>query len=93
MRTKQVKVSDQLRAAIDAAPISRYRLAKLTGLDQALLSRFLYGQCGLSLESVDLLCEALGLELKAKGVKHGDGLQADGKKTSSRGRNHRRSAG
>ena len=67
MRTKRTKpkVSEQLRAAIAAAPVSRYRLAKRTGLDQGLLSRFMHGHCGLSLESIDLLAEALGLELRA----------------------------
>lgn len=57
-------VSEQLRRAIELAPVSRYKLAQQTGLDQGLLSKFIHGQTGLSLESVDLLAQALGLELR-----------------------------
>ena len=59
-------VSDQLRAAIEAAPVSRYRIAKETGLEQSALSRFVRGKAGLDLSTVDRLAEYLGLELMAK---------------------------
>ena len=55
--------SDQLRDAIRKADISRYRVAKQTGLTQASLSRFMTGVSGLSLESIDKICDCLGLEL------------------------------
>lgn len=59
-------VSGQLRAAIEAAPVSRYRIAKETGLEQSALSRFVRVKKGLDLSSVDKLAEYLGLELVAK---------------------------
>ena len=65
MRSKQAKkVTDQLREAIISAPVSRYQLCRQTGLDKALLSRFVHRKAGLAMESIDLLCAALGLELR-----------------------------
>jgi transcriptional regulator with XRE-family HTH domain len=56
-------VSQTLREAIDNAPQSRYRLAQETGVSQAQLCRFMQGNRGLSLASLDLLCKHLGLHL------------------------------
>ena len=77
MARKRHKVSDVLRAAIDSADSSRYRIALDAEVDHASLSRFMNGTCGLSLDSVDRLAEVLGLELakkhgpKRKGTKKG----------------------
>lgn len=60
-RTK--KLSDQLRAIIDASEISRYEISKQTGIDQATLSRFMLGNGGLSIEGLDLIADCLGLRL------------------------------
>jgi len=63
---KRVKVSEQLRKAVERAPVSRYAIYKATGIDQAVLSKFVRGErMGLSMETVDDLCEYLGLELVA----------------------------
>jgi len=65
MKAKQKhSVSEQLRAAVEAGPLSRYEICKQTGLDQGLLCRFVHGESGLSFRSIDLLCELLGLELR-----------------------------
>ena len=64
--SKKPKFSDELRRAIKTAPVSRYRIAVDTGVSQAVLSRFLKGQVGLSMETVDLLCEYLALKLVAE---------------------------
>lgn len=61
---KRPPLSDQLRDAIEAAPITRYRLAKLTGVSQSMLSRFVSGRVSLSLDSTDKVCAVLALELK-----------------------------
>lgn len=58
-----VKLTDQLRDAIDGSGMSRYAVAKAIGLDQATLSRFMSRKAGLSLDTVDKLGEFLGLEL------------------------------
>lgn len=57
------KLTDQLRKAVDASEMSRYRISKEIGLDQSTLSRFMSGKAGLALETVDKLGELLGLEL------------------------------
>ena len=68
MRTKQrTKLSDQIRQAIDASGVSRYAICKQIGLDQALLSRFMQGRSGLSVQTLDALADVLGLDLVARG--------------------------
>ena len=56
-------VSDRLRAAIAAAPVTRYRIAQETGVSQSILSRFASGERGLDLTSVDRLAAYLELDL------------------------------
>lgn len=64
-KKRTAKVSDLLRRAIDASPLSRYRIARETGIDDSSLAKFVAGERGLSLDSVDKLCELLGLTLQA----------------------------
>ena len=67
MPKKTYTISGQLRAAILAAPVTRYRIAKETEISASVLSRFVNGKSGLDLPTVDRLCEYLGLELQSKG--------------------------
>lgn len=62
-RIKQAKFSDQIRQAIDASEFSRYRIANEIEISQALMSRFMSGERGLSMESLDALAEFLGLRI------------------------------
>jgi transcriptional regulator with XRE-family HTH domain len=62
-------ISDQLRAAILAAPMSRYRIAQETGVTEAALSRFVNGKRLLDLSSVDKLAAYLKLESRKVGDK------------------------
>ena len=73
MGKKLAKLSDQIRTAIDAAPVSRYRIAKETEIAEANLSRFMAGQSGLSMKALDRLGEYLGLEIVVKGKPKGSG--------------------
>jgi len=57
------RFSDQLRTEIERAPMTRYRIAKETGVPASQLSRFVNRQGGLSLESIDKVCELLGVRL------------------------------
>ena len=61
-KKKQVTVSDELRAAIRASGTS-YKLAKTTGVAEAVIGRFLRGERDLRLATVDRLAAALGLRL------------------------------
>jgi hypothetical protein len=63
MGKKRPKVSDQIRAAIDAAGVTRYRISKDTGISESMLSRFMGGSRGLSMEALDTLGEYLDLEV------------------------------
>lgn len=70
------KVLNVLRAAIkqaEAEGISRYRIAKESGVPQSALSRLMNGERGLSIESVERLAVALGfgitIEPKGKSKK------------------------
>jgi transcriptional regulator with XRE-family HTH domain len=52
-----------IRKAMEASDKTRYRLWKETGIDQAHLSRLLAGEVGLSVDNLERLTEALGLEI------------------------------
>jgi transcriptional regulator with XRE-family HTH domain len=60
------RLSDQVRAAVDASGMSRYRICQEIGLTQGAMSRFMSGKGGLSLAMLDRLAALLGLEIVAK---------------------------
>ncbi len=60
------RFSDQIRAAVDASGMSRYRICREIGLSQPTMSRFMAGKSGLSMESLDRLAELLGLAVVRK---------------------------
>ena len=68
-RRKRRTVSDQLRRAIEGSGLTRYQIAKVTGVSQSMLSRFMAGQSGLSTTSLDKLSELLDLEIVMHGPK------------------------
>jgi hypothetical protein len=68
---KSKRFSDQLRAAVLAAPQSRYYISKETGISEGNLSRFVHGTAGLSLESLDRLCDCLELHVVGPQTKKG----------------------
>jgi len=57
------RFSRQLRSAIQNAEMSVYALCQVTGIDKAVMSRFMNGKRGLSLASIDRICDVLGLRL------------------------------
>ena len=56
-------IQEQLRQAILDAGISRYRLSKLTGVTQAVLSTFVNRKRSATMDTAAKLATALGLEL------------------------------
>ena len=58
-------ISQQLREAINASGLSRYRICKEIGLPESTMSHFMAGDCGLALATVDRLGELLGLKIVA----------------------------
>lgn len=64
------RFANELRAAIKASDMSRYRICKLIGLSEAVMSRFMCGKGGLGLETINRLADLLGLHVTvSKGKK------------------------
>lgn len=55
--------SQQLRVAIEGCGSTRYTLCRSVGISQSALSRFMSGERGLNLSTLDKLAETLGLEI------------------------------
>ncbi|HEY1378992.1 MAG TPA: helix-turn-helix transcriptional regulator [Gemmataceae bacterium] len=82
MAERRVKLSDQVRRAVDASGLSRYRISKEIGVAESTMSRFMAGRTGLSMEYLDRLADLLGLNITAtktttakKGTTRGQRLQ------------------
>ncbi|HUX00981.1 MAG TPA: helix-turn-helix transcriptional regulator [Phycisphaerae bacterium] len=63
---KKTDIEDQLRQAILQAGMSRYALWKLSGVTEAVLSRFVNRSRTIRLDTAAKLAEVLGLELTPK---------------------------
>jgi transcriptional regulator with XRE-family HTH domain len=57
-------IEEQLRQAILGAGMSRFRLARLSGVAEAVLSRFVNRKRGVTMETGARLARVLGLTLK-----------------------------
>jgi ribosome-binding protein aMBF1 (putative translation factor) len=57
------RIAEQIRAAIERSDLSRYEIAKRSGVDQAILSRFVAGNAGLNLDSIEKLAPVLGIRV------------------------------
>jgi transcriptional regulator with XRE-family HTH domain len=64
MEKRRARLSDQIRRAVDASGLSRYRISKRLGVAESTLSRFMSGG-GLSMENLDALADLLGLNIAA----------------------------
>ena len=60
---RSYKLTDQVRQAIDDSGLTRYRIAKDTGIDESTLAKFYNGHRGLSLHNLDRLCAYLGIRV------------------------------
>lgn len=66
IRMGRKRFSDQVRDAVDASGMSRYAICKAIGLNQGAMSRFMAGNGGLSMDTLDRLAELLGLRIVAE---------------------------
>ena len=62
MAVKRAKLTDQIRRAVDASGMSRYRICKLLSITESSMSRFMAGG-GLRIRQIDALAELLGLNI------------------------------
>jgi transcriptional regulator with XRE-family HTH domain len=56
-------LTDQLRQAIDDCGLTRYEIAKQTGIDESAFAKFYNGHRGLSMEALNALAEFLQLTI------------------------------
>jgi DNA transposition AAA+ family ATPase len=56
-------LTDQLRQAIDDSGLTRYQIAKETGIDESALAKFYNGYRGLSMDALNALGEILQLKI------------------------------
>ncbi|MBM3995231.1 MAG: helix-turn-helix transcriptional regulator [Planctomycetes bacterium] len=60
---RRLKLSEQIRRAIKTCGQSCYAIAKATGIDKATLSRFMSGERGLPMKTLDVLADYLDLNI------------------------------
>ena len=60
---RDLKFSDEVRQAIAMCGKSRREIARETGIDPALLTRYVQSESGLSTDSLDRLAAFLGLHV------------------------------
>ncbi len=64
MSGKRTKLlTDQLRQVIDESGLTRYQIAKATGIDESALAKFYNGHRGLSMDALNALGEFLQLRI------------------------------
>ena len=63
MGRKRKQLSEQIRQAIEASGMTRYRICKEIGITQPSMSRFMSGQAWLSMPTLDKIAELLDLNL------------------------------
>jgi hypothetical protein len=63
MKRKRIKLTEQVRQAIETCGKTRYQISQDTGVDAATLCRFMGGKGGLSNPILDTLGEYLGLRI------------------------------
>lgn len=64
MAKKRTKpLTDQLRQAIDDCGLTRYQIAKATGIDESALAKFYNGHRGLSMDALNALGQFLQLTI------------------------------
>ena len=61
---KRKTMTDEVRRAIEEAGITRYRICKDAEISEAAMSRFMRGQRGLTLRTLDRLAAVLDLHVR-----------------------------
>ena len=62
-KKRPIKLTDQLRQVIDDCSLTRYEIAKQTGIDESALAKFYNGHRGLSMKALNDLGEFLQLKI------------------------------
>lgn len=62
-RKHKLTLMDQLREAIRTSDKSANQIARESGLDKSVISRFMHGKGGMSIDGLDRLAEVLRVKL------------------------------
>lgn len=65
MAKRRIPLSDQVRDAVRRCGLSQYGISKATNIDKATLSRFMSGERGLPMRTLDRLADFLNLRITA----------------------------
>lgn len=57
-------MTDQVRQIVEESGMTRYAICKGTGISEATMSRFMHGQCSLTLRTLDRLGAFLDLHVR-----------------------------
>jgi transcriptional regulator with XRE-family HTH domain len=63
MKAKRISLSDEIRRVVADCGQTRYAISKATGIAESTLSRFLAGERGLPMKTLDKLAEFLDLHI------------------------------
>jgi transcriptional regulator with XRE-family HTH domain len=61
---KALKLSDQIRRAVDASGLSHNAICKALNINKGAMSRFMHGKVGMTTANLDRLAGLLRLEIK-----------------------------
>ena len=62
-KRKSIALSEQLRRLIEDGPLTRYRIAKESGVDASQLLRFVHGRGKLTTDSLDKIGDVMKLQI------------------------------
>jgi transcriptional regulator with XRE-family HTH domain len=65
MSKTRVKLSEQVKQAVEESGITRYAICKAIGMHESVMSRFMNGKGGLQQDSLDALADVLRLDIVA----------------------------
>ena len=65
MGKKRVKLSEQVRRAVEESGMSRVAICRAIGMHESVMSRFMNGKGGLQQDSLDALADLLRLDVVA----------------------------
>ena len=66
MSKTRVKLSEQVKQAVEESGITRYAICKAIGMHESVMSRFMNNKGGLQADSLDALADLLELDIVAR---------------------------
>ena len=67
MGKTRVKLSEQVRRAVEESGMTRYAICMAIGMHESVMSRFMNGKGGLQQDSMDALADLLEIDIVVRG--------------------------